>query len=131
MLLGLVIDERGLIPEADVRQVEALGKEIARQYGTPLKQTAGTGSELTISFDKPASINRVIIQEDISKGERVLKYTLKGKKDNEWIDLASGSNIGHKHIDRFDPQTLEAIKLEISDFKAEPQVLNFAVFETL
>ena len=28
MLLGLVIDDRGLIPDADVRQVEALGKEI-------------------------------------------------------------------------------------------------------
>ena len=131
MLLGLVIDDRGLIPDADVRQVEALGKEIARQYGSPLQQTSGTGSEFVISFDKPVSINRVILQEDISKGERVLKYTLKGKKNNEWIDLSSGTCIGHKHINRFEAQTLDAIKLEISESKAEPILLNFAVFETL
>lgn len=131
MLLGLVIDDKGLIPEADVRQVEMLGKEIVRQYGTPLQQTSGTGSEYILSFDKPTSINRVILQEDIAKGERILKYSLKGKKNNEWIDLASGSCIGHKHIDRFEPQTLDAIKLVVDESKADPQIMNFSVFETI
>lgn len=131
MLLGLVIDNKGLIPEADVRQVEMLGKEIVRQYGTPLQQTSGTGSEYILSFDKPTSINRVILQEDIAKGERILKYSLKGKKNNKWIDLASGSCIGHKHIDRFEPQTLDAIKLVVDESKADPQIMNFSVFETI
>lgn len=131
MLLGLVVNDKGLIPEADVRQVEALGKEIVRQYGTPLKQTSGTGSEYIINFDKPVCINRVLMQEDISNGERVLKYSLKGKKNKEWIDLSAGSCIGHKHIDRFDPQTIDAIKLVVTESKADPQIKNFAVFETL
>ena len=131
MLLGLVVDNKGLIPKADVCRIEALGKEINRQYGTPLQQTSGTGSEYILSFEKPTSIDRVIMQEDISKGERILKYTLKGKKDNEWIDLSSGSCIGHKHINRFDPQKLDAIKLIVTESKAEPQILNFSVFETL
>ena len=34
-------------------------------------------------------------------------------------------------INRFEAQTLDAIKLEISESKAEPILLNFAVFETL
>lgn len=131
MLLGLVVNDKGLIPEADVRQVEALGKEIVRQYGTPLKQTSGTGSEYIISFDKPVSINRVLMQEDISNGERVLKYSLKGKKNKEWIDLSAGSCIGHKHIDRFEPQTIDAIKLVVTESKADPQIKNFSIFETL
>lgn len=131
MLLGLVVNDKGLIPEADVRQVEALGKEIVRQYGKPLKQTSGTGSEYIINFDKPVCINRVLMQEDISNGERVLKYSLKGKKNKEWIDLSAGSCIGHKHIDRFDPQTIDAIKLVVTESKADPQIKNFAVFETL
>lgn len=131
MLLGLVVNDKGLIPEADVRQVEALGKEIVRQYGTPLKQTSGTGTEYIINFDKPVSINRVLMQEDISNGERVLKYSIKGKKNKEWIDLSAGSCIGHKHIDRFDPQTIDAIKLVVTESKADPQIKNFAVFETL
>ena len=131
MLLGLVVNDKGLIPDADIHQIETLGKEIVRQYGTPLQQTSGTGSEYILSFDKPTSINRVILQEDIAKGERVLKYSLKGKKNNEWIDLASGSCIGHKHIDRFEPQTLDAIKLVVDESKADPQIMNFSVFETI
>lgn len=131
MLLGLVINDKGLIPEADVQQVEALGNEIKRHYGTPFKQTSGSGSEYVITFDKPVSVDRVIMQEDISQGERVLKYTLKGKIGSEWIDLSSGTCIGHKHIDRFDPQTIEEIKLSVSESKAEPQLLNFSVFTTL
>lgn len=131
MLLGLVVDNRGLIPDADVRQVELFGKEIARQYGSPLVQTSGTGSEYVLTFDHPTSINRVIMQEDIALGERVLKYSLKGKKDGNWIDIASGTNIGHKHIDRFEPQTLDAIKLVVDESKAEPNIKNFATFETL
>lgn len=83
------------------------------------------------SFDKPVSINRVILQEDISKGERVLKYTLKGKKNNEWIDLSSGTCIGHKHINRFEAQTLDAIKLVVDESKADPLIMNFSVFETI
>ncbi|MGM9760252.1 MAG: alpha-L-fucosidase [Parabacteroides sp.] len=131
MLLGMVIDERGLVPDADVCQIEALGKEIVRQYGNPLQQTSGTGSEFVIVFDQPVSINRVILQEDISKGERVLRYTVKGKKNDEWIDLSSGSCIGHKHIEKFEAQTLDAIKLVVDESKANPQILNFSVFETI
>ncbi len=131
MLLGLVVDDRGLIPDADVRQVELFGKEIARQYGSPLVQTSGTGSEYVLTFDRPTSINRVIMQEDIALGERVLKYSLKGKKDGNWIDIVSGTNIGHKHINRFEPQTLDAIKLVVDESKAEPNIKNFATFETL
>lgn len=128
MLLGLVVDDRGLIPEADVLQVEALGKEIARQYGNPLKQIAGKGTEIIISFEQPTRVNRAIMQEDISKGERVLEYVLEGKKNDKWTELTSGTCIGHKHIDRFEPQTLDAVKLSVKKSKAEPQIINFSVF---
>ena len=57
MLLGLVVNDKGLIPDADIHQIETLGKEIVRQYGIPLQQTSGTGSEYILSFDKPTSNN--------------------------------------------------------------------------
>lgn len=131
MLLGMVIDDRGLVPDADAQRIEAFGKEIVRQYGAPLKQTAGTGRELVIDFDQPTSINRVILQEEIAKGERVLKYRLQGKVNGEWKELTAGSCIGHKHIERFEPQTLQAIKLVIDEAKAEPYIRNFAAFEAI
>ncbi|MDR3268346.1 MAG: alpha-L-fucosidase, partial [Tannerella sp.] len=37
MLLGVVIDDKGLVPEADVTRIEAFGKTIQAQYGKPLQ----------------------------------------------------------------------------------------------
>ncbi|MDR1864126.1 MAG: alpha-L-fucosidase [Bacteroidales bacterium] len=131
MLLGVVINDKGLIPEADVKRVELFGKAIKEQYGTPFRQTAGKGTEYVIRLEQPATIDRVIIQEDIALGERVLAYSVKGKKGGEWIDLSSGTNIGHKHIDTFPPQPLSEIKLVITQSKTEPIIKKFAIFEAL
>lgn len=131
MLLGLVIDNRGLVPDADARRIEEFGQEIARQYSSPMMQTQGTGNEYTLVFEKVTDINRVIIQEDITKGERVLKYKLEGQKDGKWEILDEGSCIGHKRIVKFESQPLKAIRLIINESKAEPNIRNFAVYKTL
>jgi alpha-L-fucosidase len=132
MLLGIVIDNRGLVPDADRKRIEELGKAIQERYGNPLKTTSATGNELTLKPDQPAIIDRLVIQEDIALGERVLEYKVEGKTTEEtWNLLSSGSNIGHKHIDTFPPQILREIKLTITKSKAEPHIKNFSVFETL
>lgn len=71
MLLGIVVNDKGWVPATDVARLEAYGKEIRRRFGHPDKQVKGTGPVLTIGLDKPAVIDRVIVQEDITKGERV------------------------------------------------------------
>ncbi len=131
MLLGIVIDDRGLVPDADVQRIEEYGNEIRKQFGSPFKQTLGKGTEYTIKFNNPTKIDRAIIQEDISKGERILEYVLEGQKENKWITLASGSCIGHKRIEIFEPQEISQIKLLIKDSKATPHILNFSVFRQL
>lgn len=131
MLLGIVIDERGLVPEADVKRIEELGLEIRRQYGKPLISMQGEGREHTLELKEPTVVDRAIIEEDIAKGERILKYVLQGEKDGRWMPLDSGTCVGHKRIVRFEPQKLDAVRLRINEAKAEPQVKNFAIFESL
>jgi alpha-L-fucosidase len=128
MLLGIVINDKGLVPDADVKRIEAFGEAIRAQYGKPLMQTAGKGSTFTLSVKSPATVERIVIQEDISQGERVLEYTVKGKQGDQWIDLASGTNIGHKHIDRFQPVTVQEVMLSVTKSKAVPHIKNFAIF---
>jgi alpha-L-fucosidase len=130
MLLGVVIDDKGLIPEADVKRIESFGEAIKTQYGKPLMHTEGKGSTFTLSVQPPKTIDRIIIQEDISHGERVLEYTVEGKQGDQWINLASGTNIGHKHIDTFQPVTVREIRLSVTKSKAVPYIKNFAVFAT-
>ena len=133
MLIGLVIDNRGLVPEADVERAREFGQEIERQYGVPLAKAEGLkGRKLTLKLGGTANIDRCILQEDIRHGERVRKYVLKGQKpDGEWISLKEGENIGHKRIIRFDSTPLKALRLEVTEDAATPVIKNFSAFETL
>lgn len=130
MLLGIVIDNRGLVPDVDFIRLKEFGREIQRRYSTPLKETSGLGKQLNISLDFPTEVDRVVIQEDITKGERVLSYEIKGlTADNVWVTLSNGVSIGHKHISKFEPIVLSAIRLEVKESKACPNISRFAVFQ--
>jgi alpha-L-fucosidase len=130
MLLGVVIDNRGLVPDADAKRIGEIGKAIKRLYGTPLSQTSGKGNELAINFKKPTSIDRCIIQEDIKYGERILSYVVNCKCDGKWQTMSSGSNVGHKRIVRFQPTVCDAIQVKVTSSKATPILRNFAAFAT-
>ena len=129
MLLGLVIDRRGLIPDADVKLVEEYGEAIRQRYGTPLAETSGKGSKLVLNLSSPTLVDRAVIQEEIAEGERVLAWHIEGvKPDGSSVALCSGTNIGHKRIARFDPVELTSLQFVVDDYKVEPQIRRFAVF---
>lgn len=136
MLLGLVVDPRGLVPESDVKRLEEFGKAIAEKYGTPDGCTCGSGDSFSIEFDSPIEIDRAVIQEDLSYGERVLSYRLTGilpsfEAEAQEMILAEGTNIGHKHIDTFEKVTVTGVRLQITSSKATPEIRNFAVYKAL
>ena len=131
MLLGVVIDTLGLVPQADMKRLTEFGQEIKRWFGHPLAVTKGTGNQITLKLKKPTSVDRIILQEDIAKGERILEFKVLGKTAQGWVQLSEGSNIGHKHIDKFPAQTVSALQLVVSKSKAQPIVKNFSAFETL
>jgi hypothetical protein len=76
----------------------------------------------------PATIDRVVIREDIVLSERTLAYRIEGRNDGQWFELSSGTNVGHKRIDRFPPRSVEAVKLVITESKARPCIKEFAIF---
>lgn len=129
MLLGIVIDERGLVPDADVARIEEFGKEIKKRYMLPASQLAGTGYSFVLDLNSVQRIDRAVIQEDISKGERILSYTLQGLTvSDKWDDISTGTCIGHKRIETFPAGKYKQIRLTINEAKAEPILKNFAVY---
>ncbi len=131
MLLGIVINKDGLVPDADVKRIEEFGQAIKASYSSPAAATQGSGTTYEVSFAAPKSIDRILIMEDISKGERVLSYKVSGECDGKWMNLCTGENIGHKRIQRFDARPVTKLKLEILDAKAEPHIASFQAFELM
>ena len=42
-----------------------------------------------------------MLQEDISKGQRVEKFVIEARMDQQWDTVATGSTIGYKRLLRF------------------------------
>jgi len=128
MLLGIVVDNRGLVPEADVKRLAEFGEELERDFSKPVGTTKGEGNVFTIGIEPNQKVNYIVIQEDISKGERVRQYTLSGRMNNEWQLLSKGSCIGHKRIEKVEVENLSEIKLQILEAVGIPSIKLMAVF---
>ena len=128
MLLGLVIDKNGLVPDADVKRAKEFGDIIQKTFSKPIRKISGKGYELSIRLNKETNISRIVLSEDIAFGERVLKYKLKGLCNGKWIQLSEGSCIGHKRIEHFPTHSLSVVKLEIEEAKDNPVIKSFAIY---
>ena len=128
MLMGIVVDSRGLVPDADMKRLKEFGQEVKKRFSSPLGSTSGNGNLLTINFKSPQPVNYVVIQEDISKGERIREYTLYGMENGEWKTLSKGSCIGHKRIERLEGKMYSAIKFETIKSEDTPLIKKMECF---
>ncbi|MEQ8556444.1 MAG: alpha-L-fucosidase [Cyclobacteriaceae bacterium] len=128
LIVGLTPDPRGLLPEPDVQRLKEWGEEIKKQFGNPIAGVSGTGKEIKLKLDKPTLINDIIIQEDITKGERVRKYIIESRVEDKWIEIGRGEVIGHKRIQSVEPVTATQLRLRITEATAEPVIQGFRVY---
>lgn len=130
LIMGLTPDATGLLPQPDVQRLKEWGDEIARRFNTPLAETSGKGKKITLQLKENTKIDQIVLQENITQGERVRKFVLEGKTKKGWQTIFKGSSIGHKFIHVFDAMEVSQIRLIINESKGEPMIQNFEVFYT-
>jgi len=128
MLLGIVIDDRGLIPDSDVDRLRDFGKDIKKRFTNPLGQISGEGKEYVLKFNNNQEVTYVVIMENIVEGENVRSYKLWGMKDNNWLLLSEGTNIGHKRIEMVGNEIFSGVRLEITESEGIPHIKNFTCY---
>ena len=131
LILGLTPDYRGLLPSADSLRLAEFGAAIKSEFGSPLKSVSGEGNKYQIKFSSPTAISHLVLQEDISKGERVREYRIEGRVNGKWTLLSEGSCIGHKRIVLLEkPLELTAVRLRINNSLDVPVIKNLSVFNS-
>jgi alpha-L-fucosidase len=114
LLLNLPPDRSGRIPEADALRAAQFGEEIRRRFGRSVMETAGTGMSLILSLEDPTRVDHVILQEELSHGERVRAWKLDGFAWGHWRWLAEGSAIGHKRIVPVPPDGYTMLRVTVT-----------------
>ncbi len=93
LLLNFPIDKDGLIHQEDSIRGVQFNKMIKQIFDHPLKAKRKISPiESTLTFKKPTAFNRLLISEDITKGQRVKSFKVEAFIDGDIID---GANFGH------------------------------------
>ena len=128
LIMGLTPNPDGLMPAPDVKRLKEWGDEIKKTFSNPLATVSGKGNKVDIRFNKPTTVNQIVIQEDITQGERVRQYTIEGYFNGKWFPIEKGESIGHKRIQKFDEVIVTRLRLHILSAVSEPVIKNFSTY---
>ena len=134
LLLNIPPDLRGLINENDVQRLKEfssyLKKTFACNYVLKGNEawhgTSGTVRQYDIQKD--ALVNAFMIQEDISKGQRIESFLVEAYKDGSWIHMAEGTTVGYKRLVRFSDTRPERIRVTIRSARGVANVAAVGLF---
>lgn len=90
--------------------------------------TLAAGEECSRDIQSGAKINCVMLQEDISKGQRVERFTVELLIDGQWIAVGKGTTIGYKRLLRFPATTAEKVRVIINESRREANILRIGLF---
>lgn len=125
LLLGIVIDDRGRVPDPDVALLREFGEMVRARFASPVAEASGEGTCIDIPFPAPAIVNHAVVMENIATGHRVRGYVVEGRLDDDtWIELCSGSCVGHKHINVFPDRRVKGARLRVTSHAGGQPVIR-------
>lgn len=134
LLLNIPPDTRGLINEADVNRLKELRAYLDEVFadskvvdGNKLwKAAQGERKEYVIKDN--SEVNVVMLQEDISKGQRVEGVDVEVFSDGVWKTVVQGTTVGYKRMFRFPAVKAEKIRVTIKNSRNVANICNVAAY---
>ncbi len=134
LLLNVPPDKRGLLHENDVARLKEFGEYIEKTFSKDYTSrwarpwTAKTGEKKEYTLSKEAVVNTVMLQEDISRGQRVEAFTVEAHVNGEWKVIAKGTTIGYKRLLRFPDVEADAIRVTIDECRSAANISRVGAF---
>jgi len=130
-LIGIGIPPNGtLTGTAQATSLATLGAWIRGCYGSPIAQTSGSGTAFTVMPSAAVAIDRVVMSEDQTTGQRVRAWTLSAYLTNGLnVTLGQGLSIGNKRVVAFpEVQGVTMVLLNILQAVGTPVLRSVAIF---
>lgn len=135
LLLNIPPNRQGLISSADVNRL--------KEFSTYIKQTFSENKILNGKKDWKASadksqiykikeeskINVIVLQEDISKGQRVESFQVEAFTNNDWEIIGQGTTIGYKRMIFLDDAiSTDKLRITINKSRLTANISNVAAY---
>ena len=90
-----------LRPDHIARYTE-LGDWLQECYSTPVASTTVSGTTMEVTVPAGRAADRVVLQEDLTTGQRVRAFTVSATTSDGTVMTANGTSIGNKFIGTLD-----------------------------
>jgi len=154
LMIGLAPDNRGLLPDADVRRLKEFGDAVASIYAAKKNLASRAANAalfraavdsdpdtvwspvegshaaiIDLVFPHPVRFDRTLTMEWLVDGQKVQKYAIQIMDGTKWKTVYAGTTIGHKKIDLFPPVSTARVRLNILSSSATPRIREFQLFD--
>lgn len=134
LLLNIPPDTRGLIHSSDSIRLEEFAQYLQQTFkknyiheGEQLWQPLA-GEDRTYCVQDDSPINVIMLQEDISQGQRVESFSIEALTNNQWKPIAQGTTIGHKRLVRIPAICTSTLKIRINETRCAARICNVAAY---
>jgi alpha-L-fucosidase len=139
LLLNVPPTKDGLLHPTDVarltgfreRRAALFEHDVSRDAARGWRSTGARSAELDVDLGGLRTISLARLEEDITRGQCVARYTLLGTRGGggEWDVLSQGTTIGYTKLDRLSPTTLRRVRLMIHDALASPERITLTLYQ--
>lgn len=126
LLLGLVVDRRGLVPEADVKALAEFGQTTKNRFADPIAEAQGRAGGLTLTFPAFCMVDTAVLAEDLTKGHSIFGYVVEAHTRKGWKQVFQAEVVGHKRIARFRAVRADQLRVRITDGEQGAQLRSFS-----
>jgi len=113
LLLNVPPTRDGLLSDADIASLTGMRRRLDAQFATEVH--AGT-------------VSVADLREDIASGQSVSRYVVEGLTDAGWKTLSTGTTIGYRKLDRFQPTVVRDTRLRILESVGDARPTSLHVY---
>ena len=136
LLLNVPPTPEGMLHPRDVESLRGMRAALDAMFATDLaagrraqwRRTSARSGVTLIQLATPATVAVLDLRERIVEGQRVAGYRVEGRVDGVWRELSRGTTIGYRRLTRWDPVTLDAIRVTVTDAVESPLPLEIRLF---
>jgi alpha-L-fucosidase len=135
LLLNVPPTRDGLLHTTDVARLTGLRAQVTSLFAEDLARNrrvrwraAGPSSAVAeVDLGRTVSAGVVRLEEDIVQGQRVARYAVHGSVDGAWRELARGTTVGRRKLDRFAPTSVRMVRVVVEGV-VRPTPLRIGVY---
>jgi alpha-L-fucosidase len=88
-----------------------------------------TTAILEFQLKQPVLVDVLCLQENISNGQRIEKFSVEYRQGNQWKQLLTGTTVGYKRLLRFDPVKTDRLRIIIESSRMKPMLGEIGLYK--